>query len=941
DILASSVAETMILKEALPLITEITIDCAPEMNLTVANRFRDVTAININSLYSLEEEVDYKDTNVNYETQVRMVPFLSRFPQLERVTFGGKDESGVKIEHYWPLDGHFYESEESFPDEGCKERALALIDSLTIGFKSGGLPRNLQLFGLVCPAYSFDCCLGRSEIEEILKERPGGEEILARKGRFIELLGRGRRYAIKPDDESKVLYVVKYEQQHLQELARVANTTGVDLLKLPCEEVSDTILKSFVDSRGIVPTPEQCHLSALSVESLINELKLPVVVAKLQNQPPSQQFEEHYAFVVKQIQLENSEFEDITVDCLVMLREVMTVPPSPDDQASTAILVKSLVTLLDRGSDYVEQAAGVLQVVLAGSQTNINTAVEQGLIKKCVQKIPSSNMVLKKSSLALLATVLTQNQPDHVKALADDESVQKLVQALDSSNSHEIISNAAMILNSIASADKADELASSIRVNKSAIMSKIRSVMLLDKCKAQSIPDLFTLLKRLCEDSLAKSSILITYEVLPQLVRFLEPTNNCAMVCQSVIDMIGMVLQGSYSQKLLELEVIPPLIRHMNSGEMTISTSSLSILKCLCVKKGDYLQGVIDAGAMHTLMKVLFKTSTHHASQSLRLKAACDLLCALLDGMALADPLATNVCTSLLPKLLANDDESIRNTACKCLRTILQGLSSGDVTKVVKSEILRPCLKMTKKGNEDAAESLHLFVRTKTDVCIELLSTKQAISSLVACITSKSSRKATRFACLTLGRVMDGREKVISIAIDALIVKAVLPNTQGRREWEIRRMAAFENRRWKRRTNTSPEHVLDRKKPRRIQLKRSIQQKLNELAGEEAAAVQVNARIGETEAKIAWLEYHRETEASKSLAQGLTAFKDHSSALQKHLSSFEEKLATIPSMSAVSVKEKAVIETASAGKRKKDAESLKAGFRLLDERPGGKKRKRP
>lgn len=155
DILASSVAETMILKEALPLITEITIDCAPEMNLTVANRFRDVTTININSLYSLEEEVDYKDTNVNYETQVRMVPFLSRFPQLERVTFGGKDESGVKIEHYWPLDGHFYESEESFPDEGCKERALALIDSLTIGFKSGGLPRNLQLFGLVCPG---KCC---------------------------------------------------------------------------------------------------------------------------------------------------------------------------------------------------------------------------------------------------------------------------------------------------------------------------------------------------------------------------------------------------------------------------------------------------------------------------------------------------------------------------------------------------------------------------------------------------------------------------------------------------------------------------------------------------------------------------------------------------------------------------------------------------------------
>ena len=76
---------------------------------------------------------------------------------------------------------------------------------------------------------------------------------------------------------------------------------------------------------------------------------------------------------------------------------------------------------------------------------------------------------------------------------------------------------------------------------------------------------------------------------------------------------------------------------------------------------------------------------------------------------------------------------------------------------------------------------------------------------------------------------------------------------------------------------------------------------MNELAGEEAAVVQVNTRISETEAKIAWLEYHRETETSKSLEKGLKAFKEHSSALQKHLSSFEDKLETVPSMSAVSV----------------------------------------
>ena len=199
----------------------------------------------------------------------------------------------------------------------------------------------------------------------------------------------------------------------------------------------------------------------------------------------------------------------------------------------------------------------------------------------------------------------------------------------------------------------------------------------------------------------------------------------------------------------------------------------------------------------------------------------------------------------------------------------------------------------------------------------------------MACITSRSSLKVTRFAILTLGRVIDGREKVISIAIDARVVKAVLPILKDEENgkfvgWLLSKVAAGTEGQILHlstvdgciealcdvlTSNTEASswvpfilgQVLDRKKPKRIQLKRSIEQKLSELAGEEAAVVQVNARIGETEAKIAWLEYHRETEASKSMAKGLKAFKEHSSVLQKHLSSFEEKLATIPSMSAVSM----------------------------------------
>ena len=137
-------------------------------------------------------------------------------------------------------------------------------------------------------------------------------------------------------------------------------------------------------------------------------------------------------------------------------------------------------------------------------------------------------------------------------------------------------------------------------------------------------------------------------------------------------------------------------------------------------------------------------------------------------------------------------------------------------------------------------------------MCIELLSTKQAITNLVACITSRSSRKATQSACLTLGRVIDGREKVISIAIDALIIKAVLPILKDEENgkfvgWILSKIASGSDEHifhlsttdgcietlcdvLTSNTETSSwvpfilGQVLDRKKSSKIQLKRSIRE---------------------------------------------------------------------------------------------------------------------
>ena len=95
------------LHETLPLLTKLHIDKSSELNLTVASRFRDIREIHINSLYdvTIEEagtEDECRDIYVDFETKIRLLPFLSRFDKLERVFFGGKDENGKEIERFAP-----------------------------------------------------------------------------------------------------------------------------------------------------------------------------------------------------------------------------------------------------------------------------------------------------------------------------------------------------------------------------------------------------------------------------------------------------------------------------------------------------------------------------------------------------------------------------------------------------------------------------------------------------------------------------------------------------------------------------------------------------------------------------------------------------------------------------------------------------------------------
>eukprot|EP00984_Skeletonema_dohrnii_P038654 scaffold42159_cov244-Skeletonema_dohrnii-CCMP3373.AAC.1 len=121
-ILTCGAVSRSFLHETMPIITTLRIDKSAQMNIAVASRFRDVTDIHINSL--LKEDIldegspdETRVIDIDAETKLRFVPFISRFGALERVYFGGKNQRGENVEGFSSADAYFFEEGDMYPYE--------------------------------------------------------------------------------------------------------------------------------------------------------------------------------------------------------------------------------------------------------------------------------------------------------------------------------------------------------------------------------------------------------------------------------------------------------------------------------------------------------------------------------------------------------------------------------------------------------------------------------------------------------------------------------------------------------------------------------------------------------------------------------------------------------------------------------------------------------
>ena len=490
DILTCGAVSRSLLHETMPLLTLLRIDKASQMHLGVASRFRDVTDIHINSL--LKEEVldegtdtELKDVDVDLETRIKCIPFISRFlPTLERIHFGGKDENGRDVEGFAPADGYFWEGEEMYPNDGAWGSMKAFIDMISGAFGIGAFPSHLKISGLACPnvrnsfgsgtcttcqkacksfplesvvafeskgssmssarsgrSYGLDVCLPVAQIESIIENRPGGKELLRSDSRLLRLLGSGRRWELSSDDNSgRALLIVKYTQAQLDEIKRVIQYAELNVKKLSPQKVHEAVSKSFLGGRSL-PQNSPCHLSDESLLYLKDEVGLFIDASRLyvsssDIRPYSKSIVE---ILVEYFDEERPFFfqhEPIVKDCFKLLRRLLEFESDITiEGVNDAIPCLADALDLQTNKENQMEAASALGIIFAkGTEEQRKQVVDAGVIPKFTRILNSSEDSVTKIALLGLVDILVGEKKEHVEAMVKAGGIPKLVELLHSSD---------------------------------------------------------------------------------------------------------------------------------------------------------------------------------------------------------------------------------------------------------------------------------------------------------------------------------------------------------------------------------------------------------------------------------------------------------------------------------------------------------------------------
>jgi len=181
------------------------------------------------------------------------VHFLSKLPQLDRVSFWGKEGDSLC-------------SLNSLVFYGESPSTSHMLDSFSRAFDSGSLSHTLQINGLRCPRKrtgnsdcteckricgsfplgrigDLDICLPTATSKEIIESRKGGRNYLRSETRFMQLLGKGRvKDLLQIHDD---FCIINYDSDVHDELKSMTESSNVNVPKLNPQDVVKAIKKRY------------------------------------------------------------------------------------------------------------------------------------------------------------------------------------------------------------------------------------------------------------------------------------------------------------------------------------------------------------------------------------------------------------------------------------------------------------------------------------------------------------------------------------------------------------------------------------------------------------------------------------------------------------------------------------------------------------------------
>ena len=805
--------------QAIPLVTKLCIDKSTQMNVAVGKRFVDVNEIHINSLLqvTVDQEDGFTDMNIDMETRIRLVPFLSTFAKLDRVVFRGKNsETGNVMDEFAAVDAYFYEGDMGYPNEGARESMLAFLDLVSGGFNCGALPKHLKISGLCCPdatnrqgmrsdncetclracrsfplksvvdfecrgsssndgrsgrMHGLDVCLERAQIESIIESRPGGSEYLRSDKRLLRLLGRGRRYSI-PSDEGNVLHFVKYTQEQLEEIKRVIEYAELDVRTLETQTVSSAIMKSFA-VEGTDSVHPKRYISEASLEYLKDKLSLPVDKEAFDRSVEDLlEHAEQFVWVLNQGEAEINEdatevdldrHHDIEVDCLKLIcrfLEIENNPPIHQVAGAISFLAIRLSRAISSNEGEQEIACAIKNILAKGTEEHVKMVIDAGVITSFSQLLDSTKI----ASVAThaLAEIATRGTNYVYEEINDAGAIPKLIKLLDS-NQNDCINHSLQVL--VAVKDHT-------RGWQSSLLTRLVSIMKAPESELGCVVDCSILLRKIFEAD--KPPIETSIDLgLPSTIVEITKTTKDEGIKTNLSHVIVCLFAGTKKQTtevvVKEEGLLSVLVGLLESQDDSIVEKATSKVGKIADMSDEHRDMLIQLEIMPPLMRLLKQTTNVRILQD-----ATWVFATCCRGWKI-DFAVKKETLKMLTGLLMKEDTNVVGHACWAIYNLLDTLKCEQVSNVIKMRLVNMLLQHLSESplfvQQPILKILHLI--SSAGDASKAITHSNGVVCLSKALCNSSLEENQKLACCSLSNIISGNEDLIQTSIDNNVVSCL------------------------------------------------------------------------------------------------------------------------------------------------------------------------